>query len=133
MSALTPTTTYPAIVGQVLAKHRGDRNLTQTQLAQALGMKQSAWSKIERGATPLTIEHLAQAADVLEVSPGQILAETDRVADEVRARGVTVRPTRVEADNAFGAGLLLIGAVALGALVAAILMSNGQGDDEDDS
>ncbi len=130
MDALSPTTTYPAIVGQILANHREQVNLTQGSLAKHLGIKQSAWSKIERGATPPTIEHLARVASILNISPGKILSEADHVADRVKAQGINVEPTRIETSSALESGLLLIGAVALGTLVAAVLMTNGRNEDE---
>jgi transcriptional regulator with XRE-family HTH domain len=130
MVALSPTTTYPAIVGQLLAKYRGEREMTQADLARAMGMNQSAWSKIERGVTPPTLEHLAGAADVLHVPLGRLLTEADLVAEQMRAQGITVSPKRLEPEGALGFGLLLIGAVTLGSLVAAILASASHNKDE---
>ena len=42
-------TTYQAIVGEVIAQRRKYLGLNQVQLAQDLGMSQSAWSRVEKG------------------------------------------------------------------------------------
>ena len=68
--SLRATATYPSIVGKVIAECRNSSGLSQAQVARALDMNQSAWSKLERGTTPMTIEHLARVAKLLGMSPG---------------------------------------------------------------
>ena len=129
MTDLRPSTTYPAIVGQVIARQRTHRGLNQAQLAAALQINQSALSKIERGSTPPSVEHLALIATYLDTTPGQLLDEADRVAHQASARGVEVLPTRPRNSDPLAMGLLLIGAAALGAIVIAALASDRNHDD----
>lgn len=116
---LLPSTTYPAIVGRLLAEERRTRGMKQDELASSIGIQQSALSKLERGEVPLTVEQLALAAEMLDTTPGQILRNADRVAAQARTRGIHVAPRA--AREAISSGWVLIGALALGALVLAVL------------
>ena len=116
---LVPATTYPAIVGRVLAETRKRSGIQQAQLAEALGVNQPAWSKIERGTTPITVEQLAIAAKVLHTTPASLLQRADLAVEYAEARGVRVEERRV--SDALSTGLALMGAAALGALVLAAL------------
>jgi hypothetical protein len=89
------TTTFPAVVGTVLQAIRKARKKEQRELADALGMKSiSAWSKIESGDTAITIEQLAVAAAVLDVTPSQVLAEAEDNLTVLAMRGVATTATR---------------------------------------
>lgn len=116
---LQATTTYPAIVGRVIAEARKHQKLTQGQLAQEMGINQPAWSKIERGQTAMTIEQLAEVAPLLGYSPSQLLKQADLAAQHAENEGVQVESRRVGSGEP--AAVALIGAAALGALIAAIL------------
>lgn len=118
-SKMTPATTYPILIGRVLMQLRKDHGTDQAALAAAVGVTQSTWSRIERGESALSIEQLALAADKLNVAPSQISKWADDAAQQFKAQGGEVRPTR--AANALDSGLVLIGAAAIGALIAAIL------------
>ena len=113
------TTTYPAIVGKVIGELRRQRGLTQADLAAAVGLRQPAWSKVERGETAATVEQLAIVAERLEVAPAGILVQADAVALSARERGITVK--RQRAQRGSQDAIALIGAAALGALVGTIL------------
>ena len=49
------------------------RNLSQEHMADRLGIKQNTYSKIENNQTKLTTEMLQKIADVLQVSPMDIM------------------------------------------------------------
>ncbi len=111
--------TYAAVVGAVIAKLRVDRRIGQGELAQAVGLGQPAWSRIEKGGSALTVDQLARAADFLQSSPSSILAMADRTVAQMRAQNLEVsyeKPQRQvpEKDNT---GLLLLGGAALAALI----------------
>ncbi len=116
---LRPETTYSAIVGRVLAMQRQKCQLEQANLASALGITQSTWSRIESGESALTVEQLGLAAGALGTSPAEILRSVDHAVAGLRQRGVNVQhgSPREFAKQ----GLALVGAVALGALIIAIL------------
>jgi transcriptional regulator with XRE-family HTH domain len=56
-----------------IKKFRELKNFTRDQLAAELNMSLSGYSKLERGEVELTISKLYRIAEVLEVSPSQIL------------------------------------------------------------
>ena len=114
-----PATTYPAVVGYVLAWHRDRAGLTQQDLASEMRMSPSTWSRIERGESALTMDQLAAVATILRTSPGRVLADADTVAGQLAKRGIQVERRRV--PDAIGAGLALLAGAALVALVASAL------------
>lgn len=116
-SPLSPTTTWPTIVGFVLLHARSARGLHQADVAAAVGVTQSTWSRIERGESALTIDQLALAADALGTQPERLIAQAAAVRDHARSRGIKVEPARSTSDDLM---IALIGAAALGALVGAV-------------
>lgn len=119
-SSQPPTTTYPAILGRIVAEVRKDRGLGQAELAAGLGLTQSGLSRIERGDTAPTVEQLADIARVLELkSPGQLLALADQAVEDAEAQGIRVLMKR--SDVSRDMRLVMIGALALGVLVLAVI------------
>lgn len=118
MTDFAPATTFAALVGHVIAERRKSVGMTQADLATAVGMHQSGWSKVERGLSGLSVEQLAVAANALGTKPSEILQEVDRAVDFAQAKGVRVEWTR-PSNDAVAAGLMFIGAAALGGLIAA--------------
>lgn len=56
---------YKARLGKLIQQSRINRNLTQTELAKALGTSQSAINRIEKGGQNISLEMLARISDVL--------------------------------------------------------------------
>lgn len=56
---------------------REDYDLTQQQVAEAIGMTQRKYSYIETGIQPLTADVLVKLADFYHVSIDYLLAQTD--------------------------------------------------------
>lgn len=56
---------------------REDRDLTQTQVAQLLGIRQTVYSRYERGFQNLPLEHLLFLADYYKVSTDYLLGRTN--------------------------------------------------------
>ena len=83
---------YYELVGRVLKVLRDRALLTQTELAEAVGLTQGSISRYEGGATAmaLTVETLAVVCDRLKTSPGRILTLADAVTGAVRERGIAV-------------------------------------------
>lgn len=117
---LSPGTSYPAVVGGVLVKLRDEIGLRQAELATAVGVTQATWSRIENGSSALTIEQLGMAAAKLGVESNEVLRLADQASIQLKEQGVHVEPSR----NAAGldSGIALIGAAALGALIAAVIL-----------
>ncbi|MBN1944778.1 MAG: helix-turn-helix transcriptional regulator [Bradymonadales bacterium] len=115
-------TTYSAIVGSVLARYRANLGIGQVELSQNLSISQATWSRIERGAAPITLEQLSEVAHYLGVHPHQVVQEADIIVEQLRRRGVEVYHRRPE--QPVGPGLILLGAGALAGLVA--LLAKGE-------
>lgn len=54
-----------AAVGQQLRRLREKKGISQLEMAQACGVTQSAWSRVENGRNDLSISHLRRAAALL--------------------------------------------------------------------
>lgn len=119
---LRPGTTYPALVGGVLARLRENAGLRQAELAARVGVTQATWSRIENGSSALTIEQLGSAASVLQVPAHYVLQLADDAASQLRAQGATIELNRD--TGGLDAGIALIGAAALGGLIAALILNN---------
>ena len=108
---------YPALVGAVLAGVRKSRKLSQSQLADAVGVGVSTWSRIESGESALSIEQLAAAADGLGVAPSVLLFTVDEQVSKLRDRSVGTVPARVDVKS-----ITALGAIPLiGASLSAVL------------
>jgi transcriptional regulator with XRE-family HTH domain len=62
--------------GTIIRHYRELRNYTQKYVAGQMGISQNAYSKIENNITQLTVQHVKQLAEILQV------AVTDLLKDE---------------------------------------------------
>jgi transcriptional regulator with XRE-family HTH domain len=102
------------LVGKVLANQRAARNFDQAAVAAALGISQSAYSRIERGETPISVFQLSRASRCLGMRPGEILARADGWADQLVGQGVQIADEWKVTPSA-----IMIGLGVLAALLAA--------------
>jgi transcriptional regulator with XRE-family HTH domain len=110
-----PAATFPWILGDVLAKIRNQQNLRQDELAHAVGVTQTTWSRIENGLSALTVEHLKLASNKLGYPSSQVLQIAEQTEFDLQFKGVEVVPTRGALN--LDPTLMLIGAVVLTAAV----------------
>ncbi len=68
-----------ATIGTKIRKIRELKNLKQEHVAEKLGISVTAYGKIERDETDISIERLDQIAKVLEIAPQDILAFDERM------------------------------------------------------
>lgn len=61
---------------QRLKDLREDKDMTQTQVSEVLGIQQTVYSRYERGFQTIPVEHLIKLADFYEVSTDYILGRT---------------------------------------------------------
>ena len=73
-------TSLSSITLLVLKELRLERNIHQAQLAEICDKTPSAWTKIETGKTPLTMEVFFRVCNGLAVSPSAVLATAERYA-----------------------------------------------------
>ena len=106
-----PAIPYTALVGQVLLGHRGRKSLHQNDLAAALGVSQSAYSRIEQGDTTISISQLRVIARRLDIAPGDLLREADGLAERLRMQGVEVSDEKGVHPAAVMIGLGILAAI----------------------
>jgi len=106
-----PTIPYTALVGQVLLGHRGRQSLHQSDLAAALSISQSAYSRIEQGDTTVSISQLRVIARRLGMTPGDVLREADGLAERLQGQGVVVSDEKGIQPAAVMIGLGILAAI----------------------
>lgn len=111
---------YPEIVGGVLKQLRTQRQLDQATLAQAVGVAQPTWSRIENGTIPITVEQLGFVAPQLGVLPSEILRRADQAAQRFSEQGIQVTPQRANPNGLDGEGLAFLKGAAIVALLASV-------------
>jgi len=92
MSEISAVTTTGAVLGAVLANLRGAADLKQSDLADAVGVGPSTWSRIEKGESGLSIDQLRLVARALGYTPGQILEMAEAAESEATKKGIQVQP-----------------------------------------
>jgi len=107
---------YSVVIGRVLQQRRNQLGLQQDDLAAALGITQSAYSRLESGDTVLSLMQLRIAAAALYTSAGAILAAADQYADYLERLGALITNERKDNSAAVlvGLGLLAAAVVAIG-------------------
>jgi len=61
--------------GTIIRKYRDLRNYSQDYVARKMGISQNAYSKLETGKIPMTIDRLCEVARILDIAPTDLLAE----------------------------------------------------------
>ncbi len=100
---------YSAVVGKVVEHHRDHHKLSQHDIALKLSLSQSAYSRLESGQSTFSLPQLRTVAALLQTTSAEIIAEADRYAQQLEARGVRV-PNEKEVNKAgllIGLGILL--------------------------
>lgn len=65
---------------QNIRDFREDKNLTQADIAEKLGMSVTGYAKLERGESQIRVERLEQIAQILDVEPNELMcADTNGV------------------------------------------------------
>jgi transcriptional regulator with XRE-family HTH domain len=106
--------TYGAVAGQVVLQHRKTRNVDQSQLAAALGITQSSYSKIEQGQTTMTIVQLRIISEQLGLKPHVLIRQIDDLALKLRSQAVTITDEKAISPAAVLIGLGILAAILSG-------------------
>lgn len=61
-------------IGRNLSLYRKIRGIKATDMAERLGLKESSYTRYERGETAITIDFLQKSSEVLKVDPLTLLA-----------------------------------------------------------
>lgn len=110
-----PVVAYPALVGRLLVQRREQLGLKQGALAEAIGLSQSAYSRLESGDSVLNLSQLRNVCSHLGLSPAQLLHAADRYEAQLRRQGVDVVAEKPSNPAAVAIGLGLLAAMFLGA------------------
>jgi len=110
-----PTISYATLVGRIVEHHRRQAQMHQEAMARALGISQSAYSRLEQGQSAMSVTQLRLIADHLGTTPDFLLQHTRQYADQLRAQGVVITDNKQESP----AGGVLIALGILAALFAA--------------
>lgn len=109
-----PIVTYPALVGKILAQQREARGIKQGDLATALGLSQSAYSRLESGDSVLNLSQLRNVAARLGLQPTLILKWADQYEAQLRQQGVEIVSEKQDNSAAIVIGLGLLAALLMG-------------------
>jgi len=92
MSELNAATTSAAVLGAVLAKLRTLKGMKQADLAEAVKVGASTWSRVEKGESGLSIDQLRLVAKALGQTPGRILEIAEAAEQEAIKKGINLEP-----------------------------------------
>lgn len=85
-------TTYQSVLGAVINSVRSDaeKRIKQADIAKAVGVTVSTWSRIERGESPLTLEQLLSVALFLNFPLSKLFQKIEEQIDELEKQGIQV-------------------------------------------
>lgn len=112
-------TTYGTVFGRVLLEKRRTAGKEQEDVAEAVGVSQSTYSRIERGDVSVTLDMLSRLAAFYGAAPSTLVGDADQAANALRNMGVEVLSDRSTRDGEMM--LALLGGAALAALITAAL------------
>ena len=125
----TGNTTYPALVGSIIAQCRKNKGIGQAEFAAALDLGQSTWSRIEKGQSALSIEQLAKVAEQLDIQPYELLALVDGAREDLKAQGIDTLLDRIGTNN-----MALLGSIpVVGPTLTAVLSGISSFDEHSSS
>lgn len=111
----TPEVPYSALVGQVIKQARVEQGGQQGDMANLLGLSQSAYSRLESGDSMLSVWQMRQCAELLRMKPSELLRRVELLEAQLWRQGVPI----VEAKKANPAAALMGIALLLALLASA--------------
>jgi len=108
-----PEMPYSGLLGQLVKHMRLSKNIDQLAMANAVGVSQSAYSRIESGDTNMSVWQLRMCAQQLGVRPSQLLTQVEVAEQKLFSQGVTV-----VAEKRSNPAAALIGIAILAALLS---------------
>lgn len=82
------TTSFQAVLGTVISSERKKMNISQSELANKLGVTASTLSRIENGESAMTIDQLHVVSEALGMKPHELLAATEGVEKLLKKTGI---------------------------------------------
>lgn len=109
-----PAIPYARVLGAVVEHLRKRLSITQEAMAKAIGVSQSAYSRLEKGQSAMSVVQLRAISVQLGLPPEAIVHDSEGYAAQLQQQGVSI--TQERPDSAAG---VLIALGMLAALVAA--------------
>jgi len=124
MNTPEAVTTSNAVLGAVLAKLRSLQGLKQIDLAEAVGVGTSTWSRVEKGEGDLSIDQLRLAAKALGSTASQIIEIAEAAEMEAIKSGISMKPLGTSAKTllnvSFSSFIPILGNVLGGVIGGAV-------------
>lgn len=114
-TTVKPSIRYGALLGRIIEHRRKQLNVLQEPIADALGITQSAYSRLEKGQSAMSVAQLRTIAPHVRATPAQLLEETERYAALFQRQGGEITGEKQESS----AGGVLVALGILAALLAA--------------
>ena len=126
-------TTYQAVLGRLIVQKRQEKQIDQGEMARHVGVSRSTWSRIEAGASALSVDQLTKVARKLGLPLGELMLQVDDVVRELRRQGVNVLDSRdqtstAKRDKARAATVAFLTGAVLGGIVAGIMTAEAPDD-----
>jgi transcriptional regulator with XRE-family HTH domain len=96
-------TTFQNVFGVVVTDLRSSRDpaVTQTELADSLGLAVSTWSRIERGESAMTLDQMLRVAIFFRTPLSDLLLRCEKVVKSLNEQGVEVSISKDALRNEF--------------------------------
>ncbi|MEN4946448.1 helix-turn-helix transcriptional regulator [Pseudomonas proteolytica] len=88
-------------IGRMIAKHRTERNLTQEEVAERMGIGSEAISRLERGLVELSVAKLMQLADIFDCRMDELLTKSSSRPNDQSQMITSLLSGLKESDRAF--------------------------------
>ncbi|QXC37250.1 helix-turn-helix domain-containing protein [Aeromonas sp. FDAARGOS 1410] len=99
MNSESKATTFSSITLLLLKELRLERNIHQAQIADFCGKTPSAWTKIETGRSPLSMEIFFRVCNGMQVLPSTVLSAMERYAALLGQNGWAVVSKELENED----------------------------------
>ncbi len=109
-STVKPKITYDELLGRVIEHRRRQLGVLQAPIAEALEVTQSAYSRLEKGQSAMSVSQLRTVASHVGTSSAGLLDEVERYADQFRRQGGEI--IREKQDSTAAALLIAFGVLA---------------------
>jgi transcriptional regulator with XRE-family HTH domain len=100
-----------ALLGQLIRHSRIAQNVDQAAMAVALGVSQSAYSRMESGDTNMNVWQLRTCAHQLGTLPSRLIAQVEVHERQLAAQGVTIVAEKRTNPTAALIGLAILAAL----------------------
>lgn len=110
-----PEVPYSALMGQVIKLARLEQGCQQGDMANLLGLSQSAYSRLENGDSMFNVWQMRQCSTLLKMKPSELMQRVEFHEEQLKSQGVPIVEAKKENPAA-----ALMGIALLLALLAAV-------------